>query len=406
MPEGANPAADYELGLRLLNARAMQRVLGSMGDPYALVLRGADDPYPLYAAIRERGPIYHSTTGSRVTADPGVIAEVLADPRWRMAGPDGSPAAEQPLPFYGYGTPGAEADEHARLRPHWQPLVDPETLAAHRKTVERECLARLDRVAGDDLMAGYAWPVATAATGALLGVPAAALPRYAELCADAEALQDSLLAAQPLTLVRRIEDAVAGLDELFGGLSETGGLSEIKESSDRAVRVLLSVAAVPATAHLVGNAVHALLAEPGGWAALCRDPDLASAAVAETLRYDPPVQAETRVAAAPVELAGAELPAGSHLVMITAAAGRDETRHPEPDRFRLDRQAEPEPLTFAGGLHHLPAAPLARAQAEVALRILAEARPNLRPSGTPVYRRRAPVVRGPVELPVLGLGET
>ena len=64
MPEGANPVADYELGLRLLNARATQRVLGSMGDHYALVLRGADDPYPLYAAIRERGPIYHSTTGA------------------------------------------------------------------------------------------------------------------------------------------------------------------------------------------------------------------------------------------------------------------------------------------------------------------------------------------------------
>ena len=47
-----------------------------------------------------------------------------------------------------------------------------------------------------------------------------------------------------------------------------------------------------------------------------------------------------------------------------------------------------------------------RRQAEVALRILAETRPELRPSGAPVYRRRAPVVRGPVELPVLGLGES
>ncbi|TMR91927.1 P450-derived glycosyltransferase activator [Nonomuraea basaltis] len=403
MPEGANPVADYELGLRLLNARATQRVLGSLGDPYALVLRGADDPYPLYAAIRERGPIYHSTTGSWVTAAPEVIAEVLADPRWRMSGPDGSPVAEQPLPFYGYGTLGAEADEHMRLHAHWRPLVDPEALAAHRKTVERECLARLDRVAGGDLMADYAWPVATAATGALLGVPAAALPRYAECCAGAEALPDSLLAAQPLALVRQIEDAVAGLDGLFGGAP---GTPDGTERPDRAVRVLLSAAAVPATAHLVGNAVHALLAEPGRWAALCRDPDLASAAVAETLRYDPPVQVEIRVAAAPVELAGTDLAAGSHLVMISAAAGRDGARHPEPDRFRLDRQAESEPLTFAGGLHHLPVAPLVRAQAEVALRILAEARPNLRPSGAPVYRRRAPVVRGPVELPVLGLGET
>ncbi|MEV0623481.1 P450-derived glycosyltransferase activator [Nonomuraea sp. NPDC050404] len=398
MPKGANPVADYELGLRLLNARATQRVLGIMGDPYALVLRGADDPYPLFAAIHERGPIYHSPTGSWVSTDPEVIAEVLADPRWRMSGPDGSPAAEQLLPFYGYGTPGAEADEHQELQAHWRPLVDPEALAAHRKTVERECLARLDQVADGDLMAGYAWPVASAATGALLGVPTAALTRYAELCAGAEALPDSLLAAQALPLVRQIEDAVAGLDGLFGTTDGT-------ESPGRAVRVLLSAAAVPATAHLVGNAVHALLAEPGRWAELSRNPDLASAAVAETLRYDPPVQVEARVAASTVELAGTELPAGSHVVLITAAAGRDAARHPEPDRFRLDRQAEPEPLAFAGGLHHLPVAPLVRAQAEVALRTLAEARPNLRPSGTPVYRRRAPVARGPVELPVLGLGE-
>ncbi|MFG1699529.1 P450-derived glycosyltransferase activator [Nonomuraea sp. NPDC049309] len=401
MPEGANPAADYELGLRLLNARATQRVLGIMGDPFALVLRGTDDPYPLYAAIRERGPIHRSTTGSWVTADPDVTAEALADPVWRMSDRDGSPAAEQLLPFYGHGTLGGEAGEHERLRPHWQALLDPEPLAAHRKTVERECLARLDRVTGGDLMTGYAWPVATAATAALLELPAAGLPRYARLCQDAAALPDSLLAAQPLALVRRIEDAVAGLDELFGG---TPG--EEDHDPARAVRVLLSTAAVPATAHLIGNAVRALLAEPDAWRELSRDPGLAPAAVAETLRHDPPVQMEARVAAEPAVLAGTRLEPGSHLVLITAAAGRDETRHPEPGRFRLDRRGEPEPLAFAGGLHHLPVAPLARAQAEVALRILAETRPELRPSGAPVYRRRAPVVRGPVELPVLGLGES
>ncbi|RJL31588.1 cytochrome P450 family protein [Bailinhaonella thermotolerans] len=399
MPEGANPVADYELGLRLLNIRATQRVLGSLGDPYALVLRGADDPYPHYAAIRERGPIHRSATGSWVTADPEVIAGALADSRWRMAGPDGAPAAEQPLPFYGYGTLGAEAGEHERLRAHWRPLVDQEALAAHRKTVERECRAALGRVTGGDLMAGYAWPVAAAATGALLGVPGPALPRYAECCAESAALPDSLLAAQPLPLVRRVEAAVAGLDALFGEAPDA------PDEPGRAVRVLLSTTAAPATAHLVGNAVRALLAEPGQWAALCRDPELAGAAVAETLRYDPPVQAEARVAAAPVETAGTELPAGGHLVMITAAAGRDPARHPDPDRFRLDREAGPAPLAFAGGLHHLPAAPVVRAQAEVALRVLAEERPDLRPAGAPVYRRRAPVARGPVELPVLGLGE-
>ncbi|ASU81861.1 P450-derived glycosyltransferase activator [Nocardiopsis gilva YIM 90087] len=390
---------DSELGFHLGTTRALQWYFGSQGDAYAQVLRGqADDPHPLYAAVRERGPLHLSMVGSWVTADPAVAETVLSGDAFGVAAADGRGVEPQALPFFAAGLTGIEHSEADRLRELWEPLFGADAVKGHRSAVEethRDLADRLTTAEGFDLVADFARPAAVAVTACVLGVADEDRGRFADLCARLAVLPDSLLAPQRLTTVRDLDSAATELRALLGGTSD--------DSPDMAtVRALLAAEGVTATVNLIGNAVRALLDHPDQWKRLRDAPDLAESAVHETLRYDPPIQLEARVARTATEVGGQSVPAGAHVVVATAALGRDPALHAEPDRFDLTRahaSPAPHPSAFPGGGHREVAEPLSLLQAEVALRTLVEYLPRLRRTGPVVYRRRAPVTRGPLELP-------
>ena len=132
------------------------------------------------------------------------------------------------------------------------------------------------------------------------------------------------------------------------------------------------------TTNLIANAVHQLLAGPERWQALTADPSLAAVAVEETLRHDSSVQGALRVATEPVRIGDVDLPAGSRVRVMFAAAGRDPAQFEDPDEFRLDRGGPPRHLGFGHGAHFCVGAPLARLEATIALETLAAALPGLR----------------------------
>jgi len=163
---------------------------------------------------------------------------------------------------------------------------------------------------------------------------------------------------------------------------------------------LLLVAGFETTVNLISNAVLALLAHPGQWRALCADPDgLAGRAVEEVLRWDPPVQHTGRIALEPLELAGQPVRKGQLVVTLIGAANRDPEAYDHPDTFDIMREGGPGHLAFSSGIHYCLGQPLARLEATIALRMLAERMPGLARAGT-VKRRNATTIRGPVRLPV------
>jgi cytochrome P450 len=164
--------------------------------------------------------------------------------------------------------------------------------------------------------------------------------------------------------------------------------------------VLLLVAGFETTVNLIGNAVNALLDHPDQWRALCADPaGLAPKAVEETLRYDPPVQRTGRFALEDVELAGTPVRRDQYVVTLLGAANRDPEVYAEPDRFDITRDQTADHLAFSSGIHYCLGQPLARLEATVALRALAEQMPGLRRAGA-TRRRNATIIRGPILLPV------
>jgi cytochrome P450 len=140
-------------------------------------------------------------------------------------------------------------------------------------------------------------------------------------------------------------------------------------------------------------------ATPGQWEALVADPSLATGAVEETLRYDPPVQLTARIAHEDTELAGVPFRRDWGVLVLIAAAGRDPAAHPDPDRFDLRRVPTTPHLAFSGGAHYCLGAALARLEGEVALRMLAERVPGLRRAGR-VVPKTATILRGPRSFPV------
>jgi cytochrome P450 len=91
----------------------------------------------------------------------------------------------------------------------------------------------------------------------------------------------------------------------------------------------------------------------------------------------------SRISDTDVEIERHPLPAGSYVLTLLAAAGRDPEVYREPTRFRLDRDGEPEHLAFSSGIHYCLGAPLARLEGEVALTALAARLPDC---GSPAAR--------------------
>jgi cytochrome P450 len=152
--------------------------------------------------------------------------------------------------------------------------------------------------------------------------------------------------------------------------------------------------------HLIGNAVNALVDHPDQWETLCADPaTMAARAVEETLRFDPPVQRTGRFALQPLRLDGTDVHKGQFVTTLIGAANRDPEAYTDPDRFDITREHSADHLAFSSGIHYCIGQPLARLEATIALRALAERAPRLRRAG-PTRRRNSNTIRGPIRLPV------
>jgi len=92
---------------------------------------------------------------------------------------------------------------------------------------------------------------------------------------------------------------------------------------------------------------------------------LIPAAVEEMLRWVTPIVAMARTTTCPVDLGGVDVDEGSYLVMLYAAANRDETVFGS-DAGEFDAMRSPNPhLAFGIGEHFCLGAQLARLEAKI-----------------------------------------
>jgi cytochrome P450 len=120
-------------------------------------------------------------------------------------------------------------------------------------------------------------------------------------------------------------------------------------------------AGMDTTASAIASTVLLFGKHPDTWDAVRADRTLLVGAINEAIRLYSPVQRYTRCTAADTEIGGAQLPAGSRVVVLIGSANRDERRFDNADVFDLTRPPT-DHIGFGFGVHHCAGAALARTE--------------------------------------------
>jgi cytochrome P450 len=165
---------------------------------------------------------------------------------------------------------------------------------------------------------------------------------------------------------------------------------------------LLLPAGVETTYRATGNMLFSLLSNPEQLEAVRSDRELVPQAIEESLRLETPLLNITRLATKDTEVGGVLIPAGSTVMLMLAAANRDEARYPDPDNYDILREGPRPHISFGHGPHACLGTHLARIEMRVALNLLLDRLPDLRldPDGDDPHIR-GQVFRSPTSLPVL-----
>jgi cytochrome P450 family 150 subfamily A5 len=145
------------------------------------------------------------------------------------------------------------------------------------------------------------------------------------------------------------------------------------------------------TVRLLGTALQTIGEDTGIQQRLREDYERIPDFVEECLRFESPVKGDFRLARTAVTVGGVDIPAGTTVMVLNGAAGRDPRRFENPDEFKMDRANAKEHLAFGRGPHACPGGPLARAETRISMVRLLERMSDIRISESahgPVGARR------------------
>jgi pimeloyl-[acyl-carrier protein] synthase len=364
-------------------------------DDYAAFCQGKlADPYPLLGRLQAEDPVHWSPELGAwvITRYEDVMAAVL-EPRLANDRVSVNMASlESPL-----------HDRYAPLREHvsnWLGFTDPPRHTRMRQLVATTVNARLSsalrgRVVeiADDLLDGasrnpevdlvhdFALPLPSLVICEILGVPPNCIGPFRGCCED---LVDFVGNVGP-SVALSAERALASQQELEGLFvyllqqkrSNPAGdlLTTLAAALDDGTLsrpeciglcVFTYVAGFETTVSLIGNGIFLLLQHPEQARLIRADPANLASGVEEILRYESPIQLNTRLAIDDVKIGAGRVKAGDAVVLHIGAANRDPRRFEEPESFEVTRHGARN-LSFGWAAHSCLGAPLARTEASIAL---------------------------------------
>ncbi len=377
-----------------------------------------NDPYPAYAALREAGPVLWSDEffggGWLITRHADVEA-VLRDTQrfsarrtggW-VAGRGGREGGGEPgaarnrwpdlQPLFARALLFLDAPDHPRIRRVLQAGFQGDVLRRLAPAIERRVEALLDAVEESadtrfDAIAALARPLPASVMAELMDI---APDERGGFIAWSDDLATFIGAARPTAeQARRAQAALLALascferlapqrraapgDDLFSRLLQAEAAGHICPGPELMAQcAMLLFAGHETTRHLLGNGLRALLAQPGAWQRLQREPALLPGAVRELLRFDSPVQYTGRRVITDCELHGQRLRRGDLVLALIGSANRDSQRHgANADQLDLTR-ASPGLLAFGAGPHACIGVSLTLLEAEIAFGALLRRFPQL-----------------------------
>jgi cytochrome P450 len=376
----------------------------------------AGDPFPHYARLRREAPVvWHQpddAPGWWVVSTHPEVLEVSRDPA-RFCSAQGiltfEVGVEYPSPPTMMHT---DPPDHTRYRKLVQPGFAPSKIRALEPPVRdltRWLLDPLPSGAVVDIVEAVAEPLPVHVIADLLGIEQGDRDRFV-LWSDASIPGASDLSfEQCQALMAEMQAFLMEAGRTRRGGTGTDLISTLANvevdgevlSDDELLMFFnqLLVAGNETTRNMISGGIWALANHPDQWQRLVDDPQLIGACVEEWLRWTTPVVAFMRTATTDVELRGVPIAAGDPILMLYAAANRDEQVFgDDADRFRVDRDPNPQ-LAFGFGAHFCIGAALARLEGRVLLEELLARWTRLEPAGD-VVRTGSAIIAGLKQAPI------
>jgi cytochrome P450 len=370
--------------------------------------RFVNDPYSYFDYLRAQSPVFREPHQGifMVTGYDEALEIYNASDRFSSCMSTTGPFAGCPIPLKGHENEDiSELIEAYRDQTPFSdqlPTLDPPKHTDHRsllmalitpkrlKENEEFMWELADKQIGTfisrgecEIMADFAQPFAVLVVSDLLGVPAddrvqfrkRLIRQEQEHGAPVGGVQQSQAQHSPLewlysTFSKYIEDRRSNpkADILTGLAKATFPDGSVPTPLDVArVASNLFAAGQETTVRLLSYAFQVLGDRPDLQKKLRENRELIPNFVEECLRMEGPVKGDFRLAKKPTKVGGVDIPAGSFLYVANSAANRDSRKFPNPGEFQLDRDNARLNVSFGRGRHTCPGAPLARAEAVVAV---------------------------------------
>ena len=380
------------------------------------------NPYPLYHALREAGPVHRLPDGGYFLSSYAACVAVYKDAKTFS-----SDKKREFAPKYGSGllfehhTTSLVFNDpplHTRVRKIIAGAFTPRSISDMEQPVTELVDGLLDAIEAKgsaDLVADLAAAVPVEVIGNLLAVPREERGPLREWSlAILGALEPVLTPEQQAHGEQAVKDFLAYLETLVArrrgkpGDPDRDVLTRLIQGEKDGERlserellhniIFILNAGHETTTNLVGNGLNVLLEWPEEKARLIAHPQLIRAAVEEFLRFESPNQLGNRLTTAPANVQGVPIPAGTYLTIGIGAANRDPAEFPEPDRLDIGREPNRH-LAFGSGPHVCIGLNVARLEGRIAIGRFLARFPRYRLTGTPVRGGRARF-RGFLSIPV------
>ncbi|MFC5800209.1 cytochrome P450 [Streptomyces formicae] len=380
------------------------------------------EPYPIYAKLRDLGPLLRMTVGTYLATDAPTCREVLRRPEWTVPTPQwkdvNRPAWRTHPSLIAAGktlmqhNPPMHTLQRGAIGRYFKPGALDELESVIQEIADRRLAELAEQIAVKrraDYAALVAHLVPMEVLCRLLGLPddvdalvqASRNYRYAmELWPGRGQLLEADISADAVAAYLTValgERSRCPATDVLGDLLTFENSERVPSAAlDLATTVL--VAGWETTAAMLNSMLLGLSRYPEQAAWLRGHPGALPDACAELIRWDPPIQMASRVAARDTVLAGVSIPAGRAVIALIGSAEHDPREVQEPGSLDFTRPAR-RSLAFGVGMHYCLGAHLAQLEARIMLRALLRRLPNLKVAG-PAIRQRGIVFRSLRSLPV------
>lgn len=354
-------------------------------DPFDPSLR--DDPYTLWRRLRDESPAYYNERFDFFVLSR--FADVQAahlDPKTYISSHGTTLELMGPDPLPGNQIIFLDPPDHTRMRALVARAFTPKRIAALDDRVRSICNGLLDAQVGNssfDYVQDFGAILPPTVISSLLGVPEADQEEMRHIVDRVFHIEDGVgmmnetawkaIAAVDAYLVELIRERRANpCDDMLSALAtaeitdDDGTVHRMSLEDAADFGKVLFIAGTETVARLIGWFGSVLDEHPDQRAELVADHSLIPNTVEELLRFEAPSPVQARWTTADVEIHDTAIPTGSRVVLLTGAAGRDDRKYPQPDRFDIHRKFDHH-VSFGYGIHFCIGAALARTEARIAI---------------------------------------